>query len=256
METTNELNIRISFGRKSTLLLLVLFFVCWHPGFIGSETLVLTTYYPAPYGGYVSILTTGQTLLARDTGNVGIRTATTAPRRPLDVNGEIVTTARMTLAQDMTNTSLTWHLDNSGGRFRVFQQPNINSAGTERLTILNNNGNVGINTTNPAERLHVSGGNLRVEDGNINIVRGNLNITGNGTTTGFITGICYDRTFGATATSPCNAGYRVMATYGTSSCSDGSLLFLGGELQNPARWRPYIVSGCSGTMLCCRIQNF
>jgi hypothetical protein len=255
METTDELNIRVSFSRKSVLLPLILFFICWHPGFIGSETLVLTTYYPAPYGGYVSILTTGQTLLARDTGNVGIRTGNTAPRRPLDVNGEIVTTTRMTLAQDMTNTSLTWHLDNSGGRFRVFQQPNINTAGTERLTILNNNGNVGINTTNPAERLHVANGNLRVEDGNINIVRGNLTLTGNGTTTGFITGICYTRTFG-TGTSSCAANYRVMATYGTTSCSTGGLLFLGGDLQNPARWRAYIIEGCAGTMLCCRVRDF
>jgi hypothetical protein len=32
----------------------------------------LTTYYPAPYGGYAGLLTTGQTLLARDGGNVGI----------------------------------------------------------------------------------------------------------------------------------------------------------------------------------------
>ncbi len=35
-----------------------------------SENLTITTYYPAPYGGYVSILTTGGTILARDSGNV------------------------------------------------------------------------------------------------------------------------------------------------------------------------------------------
>lgn len=254
METTDELNIRISFSRKSVLLPLILFFICWHPGFIGSETLALTTYYPAPYGGYVSILTTGQTLLARDTGNVGIATGNTAPRRPLDVNGEIVTTARMTLAQDMTNTSLTWHLDNSGGRFRVFHQPNINTAGTERLSILSANGNVGVNTPNPAEQLHVANGNLRVEDGNINIVRGNLTITGDGTNTGFISGICYETPFG-TGTTSCLPNYRVMATYGTTSCTTGGSVFLGGDLQNPARWRPYIIEGCAGTMLCCRIKN-
>lgn len=265
MENTEELNIRISFNRKSALLFLVVFFLCWRPGYIDSESLTLTTYYPAPYGGYVSILTTNQTLLARDAGNVGIRTGATAPRRPLDVNGEIVTAARMTMAQDMTNTSLTWHLDNAGGRFRIFQQPNINSAGTERLTILSGNGNVGINTTNPTERLHVNGGNVRVENGNINIVGGpaggNLNISGDGSNSGFITGICglvnYTLNAGGTCLSA-GSGYRVMATYSspTGSCATGGMIFRGGVLQDPDRWIPLTVQGCSGTMLCCRIRDW
>ncbi|MEK7721109.1 MAG: hypothetical protein AAB359_01825, partial [Elusimicrobiota bacterium] len=51
----------------------------------GSETLTLTTYYPAPYGGYVSLLTTGQTVLARDSGSVGIGVAN--PSGKLQVSG-------------------------------------------------------------------------------------------------------------------------------------------------------------------------
>ncbi|MDA8242901.1 MAG: hypothetical protein M0025_02135 [Elusimicrobia bacterium] len=71
--------------RKTAVGLLAWLFVCWHPGFIGSETLTLTTYYPAPYGGYVSILTTSQTILARDGGNVGVGTG--APAAKLHVVG-------------------------------------------------------------------------------------------------------------------------------------------------------------------------
>jgi hypothetical protein len=38
METMEELNINIRFGRKNLLPLLVLFFLCWHPGYIGSAS--------------------------------------------------------------------------------------------------------------------------------------------------------------------------------------------------------------------------
>lgn len=89
METMEKLNISIRPGRKNLLPLLVLFFLCWHPGYIGSESLTLTTYYPAPYGGYVTLLTTGQTLLARDAGNVGIGTGATTPAQKLHVMGNI-----------------------------------------------------------------------------------------------------------------------------------------------------------------------
>lgn len=263
METTEELNIRVSFNRKNVLFLLVLFFLCWHPGFIGSESLTLTTYYPAPYGGYVRILTTNQTLLARDGGNVGVRTGAVTPRTPLDVNGEIATASRMTLAQNMASNSLTWHLDNAGGRFRVFQQPNITTAGTERMTILSGNGFVGINTTNPQQRLHVLNGNIQVENGNLNIMNGHLSFSaGNGTTSGLITGLCSSLAFSPASGSSCvasfGAGYRVMAIYGdaSSTCNSGGSVFLGGDLQNPARWRAETIPNCRGTMLCCRIRDW
>jgi hypothetical protein len=53
---------------------------------VNSENLNVTTYYPAPYGGYVSILTTNSTWLARDTGNVGIGTPN--PGEKLQVVGK------------------------------------------------------------------------------------------------------------------------------------------------------------------------
>ena len=49
----------------------------------GNETLTLETYYPAPYGIYNEFTTTGQTILATESGNVGI--GTTTPADKLDI---------------------------------------------------------------------------------------------------------------------------------------------------------------------------
>jgi len=57
------------------------------PKLANTENLVITTYYPAPYGGYVSLLTTNNTWLARDAGSVGVGTA--APGEKLDVVGNV-----------------------------------------------------------------------------------------------------------------------------------------------------------------------
>lgn len=40
--------------------------------YVNTENLTITTYYPSPYGAYVSLLTTGDTYLARNSGGVGI----------------------------------------------------------------------------------------------------------------------------------------------------------------------------------------
>lgn len=55
---------------KKILVFLVYIFA--FSGLIESETLQITTYYPAPYGAYLSILTTSNTFLARDGGNVAV----------------------------------------------------------------------------------------------------------------------------------------------------------------------------------------
>lgn len=65
---------------------------CIFPPSLGSETLTLTTYYPAPFAAYSSLLTTGRTLLARDGDNVRIGAPALTPSAPngaagnLDVN--------------------------------------------------------------------------------------------------------------------------------------------------------------------------
>lgn len=71
--------------KKTLLLSLAILIIQALPLALSSETVTMTTYYPAPYGGYATILTTGNTYLARDGGNVGIGTGT--PAAKLDVAG-------------------------------------------------------------------------------------------------------------------------------------------------------------------------
>ncbi|MBI5630736.1 MAG: hypothetical protein HY921_07625 [Elusimicrobia bacterium] len=54
---------------------------------LGSESVTLTTYYPAPSGVYAQMITTNNTFLARDGGSVGVGTA--SPAQKLDVSGAI-----------------------------------------------------------------------------------------------------------------------------------------------------------------------
>lgn len=52
---------------------------------LASENVTLTTYYPAPSGIYTKMITTNNTFLARDGGNVGV--GTTNPIAKLEVEG-------------------------------------------------------------------------------------------------------------------------------------------------------------------------
>lgn len=57
-----------------------------------AEDITLTTYYPAPYGAYDELTTTGNTYLATTSGNVGIGTAAPGAYK-LQVIGTIDATA-------------------------------------------------------------------------------------------------------------------------------------------------------------------
>jgi hypothetical protein len=52
---------------------------------LGSESVTLSTYYPAPSGVYTNMITTSNTYLARDGGNLGV--GTSSPGAKLHVNG-------------------------------------------------------------------------------------------------------------------------------------------------------------------------
>ena len=77
MERRIDLHLRVSYEPRVLRPWLVLCLLLLSAGELGSENVTLTTYYPAPSGAYTRMITTGETLLARDGGNVGI--GTTSP---------------------------------------------------------------------------------------------------------------------------------------------------------------------------------
>jgi hypothetical protein len=81
-----DMNKNLFSMKNLNILILTAVYILIAVNIINSENLQITTYYPAPYGGYVSILTTNNTWLARDTGNVGIGTPN--PGEKLQVVGK------------------------------------------------------------------------------------------------------------------------------------------------------------------------
>jgi len=70
-----QLDLTVPFFAARTLLAAGALFLC--AGELNSESVMLTTYYPAPSGIYTRLIATDNTLLARDVGFVGIRTSVT-----------------------------------------------------------------------------------------------------------------------------------------------------------------------------------
>ena len=91
MERRIDLHLCVSYEPCVLRPWLVLCLLVLSAGELGSESVTLTTYYPAPSGVYTQMITTGQTLLARDGGSVGIGTSSPPgnPVNKLDVNGGI-----------------------------------------------------------------------------------------------------------------------------------------------------------------------
>ena len=84
--TEITLRFNLTFSRRFlTTLGVVSILFCAVPE-LESESVTLSTYYPAPSGVYTQMITTGNTFLARDGGFVGI--GTTAPASKLQVVGE------------------------------------------------------------------------------------------------------------------------------------------------------------------------
>jgi hypothetical protein len=90
----HEIVIRIRISRRTFVWAAAALLMFCAANEVVSESLTLTTYYPAPSGVYQRLTTTGgsaanpgNTVLARDAGSVGI--GTTNPGALLDVNGKV-----------------------------------------------------------------------------------------------------------------------------------------------------------------------
>lgn len=70
MEERKELTIRIVMPREVPHWALVALLLASFPSLVGSETVTLQTYYPAPYGIYTQMRTTKETTLAENTDTI------------------------------------------------------------------------------------------------------------------------------------------------------------------------------------------
>lgn len=119
----------------------------------------------------LSVRTSGaERLRVQPDGKVGVGLAD--PRTPLHVLGRISTGLDFNSAGAITffpPDGFAWfHIDNGPaggrpiGRLRISHGPN---PGSQELMTLVQNGNVGIATSNPAVKLHVTGNRIRLESG-------------------------------------------------------------------------------------------
>lgn len=223
METYHRVTLELTLTRRKALALLTLFFLCWRPGSLGSETLTMTTYYPAPYGGYARILTTNQTILARDGGNVGV--GTNAPVVKLDVRGGLDVRSgdiRMDGGQTISST----------GRMHI--------TGGERLYLLNASGVI-------VGREWGGTGNLQVQ-GSISMPNSGSQINGVNMR---ITGVCASSRINATGWTSCPAGTTVVNAGFDNWVQAHTCIgiYLGGCAYGLSTW-----VGTTGWLRCCRVE--
>lgn len=95
-------DLTLDYDPRSWRLPLALVLLLASAGDLASESVSLTTYYPAPSGVYSQLITTGNTYLARDGGAVGV--GTTAPGGKLDVAGTAYVSQMQTTGNNVVNT--------------------------------------------------------------------------------------------------------------------------------------------------------
>lgn len=137
--------------------------------FIESETLQITTYYPAPYGAYVSIQTTQNSWLATQSGGVSIGT-TNNPSELLHVRGNATFPLGRIISEGTWPGVWMWSTQTGNRSFVGTASANNDigfwTTGAGWGFVMQQNGFVGIGTTTPSERLNVNG-NIRIDNGNM-----------------------------------------------------------------------------------------
>lgn len=126
---------------------------------LASESVVLTTYYPAPSGVYTQMITTGNSYLARDGGGVSVGNNNgVAASRPLSVTETMGFVNNTTLRTATDGTQL--GLEGGGVNFQAWNFEagylRFGTSNTERMRV-NALGNVGVGTPSPVSRLDVVG---------------------------------------------------------------------------------------------------
>lgn len=231
MDTTKTIVLEFRMTRNRLLGLLSFLLLTWHPGFLGSEVLTLTTYYPAPYGGYVNLLTTNKTLLARDGGAVGIGTGAAA----LNASYKLTVSASGAMGGIGGNYGLTpdyaaWAAYGTGaGGAAIYND----SAGFKKLMIVGNNS---------------AGGTRQVGIWDDLTVAGTINP---GTA---LTGLCEWITYTIGGGQTCNANERVVGYYGDGNSHITGYLPSSKTSEGGGTWIS-LGEDWNGTMICCRFAQ-
>jgi hypothetical protein len=249
MKNERILTIQFQLTKSKILVILTALFVCFHPKLLGSEQLTLTTYYPSPYGGYAKLLTTNQTVLARDGGAVGVGYATTGTSK-LAVNGNVgIGTTSPTEALDV-NGRVKWGTNR--GLLTNNQGASIELGGTGTPFIDFSNDS----WTDYDARIILAGNNsLRIDGASLGIGRNPsypLDVNGDARITGTLRGMCRAVSY-STGVRYCGSNERVFAYYGDGVARVVGFLPASGNMSGTGK---YISLGQDwrGTLLCCRIQ--
>ncbi|MBI4051124.1 MAG: hypothetical protein HY400_01325 [Elusimicrobia bacterium] len=123
---------------------------------LSTETLTLTTYYPAPYGVYTQLRSTRDSYLAYQGGNVGIGTNT--PLTRLHVSGQSLwlTGGDSGGLSGAAGSGLRLYHDGSRGMMFAYDYSGLTSP--HNLILQSPGGNVGIGELSPMYKLDVKGG--------------------------------------------------------------------------------------------------
>jgi hypothetical protein len=217
--------------RRKVLALLAAFFLCWHPAMLGSETLTLTTYYPAPYGGYARLLTTDQTLLARDGGNVGI--GVTTPGVKLDV------------AQHEAIRVGNAYLSSGGDYVHLANHEWYKVPGGWQVT------------GTPGALIQISGQNItfyRHNGAGSHAASASIDANGDWTLNGMLSGLCRRVNYGTTLTGTCGVKERIAGYYANPGGAAPIYGIFVDESGAP-KGRMRLNGDWQGQMICCKINN-